>query len=183
VSTAGKTKRARPLALVAAGGLVLAAAGPLLHGSNALAAIGDITEYTIPTASSQPYDIVAGPDGNLWFTEQLGNKVAKVTTSGIFAEYAVPTTNSQSNGIAAGPDGNLWFTEGSGRVAKVVAAGPSVSPAPTSGSQPLQPTLPRSGQRPSSHGGNPGIDLALLLLGGLMLAVAYGLRPTRLFGF
>ena len=28
-----------------------------------------ITEFAVPTASAEPYDITAGPDGNLWFTE------------------------------------------------------------------------------------------------------------------
>ena len=32
---------------------------------------GVITEFPIPTASSGPYGIAAGPDGNLWFTEHL----------------------------------------------------------------------------------------------------------------
>ncbi len=29
---------------------------------------GVITEFPIPSANSQPFDIVVGPDGNLWFT-------------------------------------------------------------------------------------------------------------------
>src|SRR5438477_348283 len=33
------------------------------------------TEYPIPTANSQPWGITAGPDGNIWFTEQYGNKI------------------------------------------------------------------------------------------------------------
>lgn len=30
---------------------------------------GGITQYALPTAASQPGDIAAGPDGNMWFTE------------------------------------------------------------------------------------------------------------------
>src|SRR6266571_5200606 len=32
-------------------------------------AVGAITTYQLPRANSAPADIVAGPDGNLWFTE------------------------------------------------------------------------------------------------------------------
>ena len=47
---------------------------------------GPIVEYTIPTANSVPKEIRTGPDGNLWFVEYNGNKVAKLTTSGAFTE-------------------------------------------------------------------------------------------------
>jgi virginiamycin B lyase len=39
---------------------------------------GVFTEYNVPTAASQPYDITSGPDGNIWFTEQSGNKIGKI---------------------------------------------------------------------------------------------------------
>jgi streptogramin lyase len=70
-----------------------------------------ITEYTIPTASSYPWGITAGPDGNIWFTEYRGNRIGKITPSGSITEYPIPTALSQPVGITAGPDGNLWFTE------------------------------------------------------------------------
>jgi hypothetical protein len=44
-----------------------------------------ITEYTVPTFSSQPAGITPGPDGNLWFTEYTGENVAKITTTGAVA--------------------------------------------------------------------------------------------------
>jgi streptogramin lyase len=103
--------------------LVMLTAGPILSSGTALAA-SDITEYTVPTPGSAPYAIAVGPDGNLWFTEVLGNKVAKVTPLGAFTEYKIPSALSQSEGITAGPDGNLWFTEfGPGKVAKVTTSG------------------------------------------------------------
>jgi virginiamycin B lyase len=81
----------------------------LAAGHPALAAV-TITEYPVPTGNS-PGLIAPGPDGNLWFTENAANNVAKVTTSGSFTEYAVPTGASKPIGIVAGPDHNLWFTE------------------------------------------------------------------------
>ena len=35
----------------------------------------------IPTASSRPEGITSGPDGNLWFTEEGGGKIGRITTS------------------------------------------------------------------------------------------------------
>ncbi len=83
-----------------------------------------ITEFPVPTASSEPAPIAAGPDGNLWFTEITGNRIGRITTSGMVTEFPVPTAASQPIGIAAGPDGNLWFTEGAGnKVGRITTAG------------------------------------------------------------
>jgi len=45
---------------------------------SALALSGKIREFPVLTANSQPADITAGPDGNLWFTEFLGNKIGQL---------------------------------------------------------------------------------------------------------
>ncbi len=70
-----------------------------------------ISEYSIPTAASRPYTIVSGPEGDLWFTESLGNKIGRIDIDGTIVEYTVPTSASGPYGIAVGPDGNIWFTE------------------------------------------------------------------------
>jgi streptogramin lyase len=72
-----------------------------------------IVEYRIPTPTSNAIAITAGPDGNLWFAEERGNKIGRITTSGYITEYPIPTIGSSPEGITAGPDGNLWFTEDS----------------------------------------------------------------------
>jgi hypothetical protein len=57
----------------------------------------------------------AGPDGNLWFTEQVGNRIGRITPAGVITEFSVGlTANSRPFGITAGPDGNLWFSEFAG---------------------------------------------------------------------
>src|SRR2546425_875899 len=66
-----------------------------------------ITQYEVPTKGGHPWGIAAGPDGNLWFTELLGNKVGRLTTDGLFTEYLIPTRDSFPREITAGPDGNL----------------------------------------------------------------------------
>jgi virginiamycin B lyase len=54
---------------------------------------------------------VAGPDGNLWFTESATSKLGRVTTGGEVAENPVPTSASQPLSVALGGDGRIWFTE------------------------------------------------------------------------
>jgi sugar lactone lactonase YvrE len=68
----------------------------------------------LPPTKGNLGGITAGPDGNLWFTEQVGygtDKIGRITPSGKVTEYPIPTANSAPKGITAGPDGNLWFTE------------------------------------------------------------------------
>ncbi len=38
-----------------------------------------ITVFPVPTMSSHPNGITAGPDGNLWFTDSSGNTVGRVS--------------------------------------------------------------------------------------------------------
>ncbi len=100
--------------------------------------LGSVTEFSIPTAGSQPNGITAGPDGNPWFVEGSGNKVGRITPTGTVTEFAIPTANGTPSGITAGPDGNLWFTEDNGnKVGKITPAGAITEfSIPTSGSHP-----------------------------------------------
>ena len=75
------------------------------------AAASRFAEYLIPTASSYPDGIAAGPDGNLWFTESAVNKIGRITTGGIITEFLVPTASSVPIGITTGPDPQLWPQE------------------------------------------------------------------------
>jgi hypothetical protein len=82
------------------------------------------TEFPVPTPTSYPAGITAGPDGNLWFTEGGGNQIGQITPDGRVTEFPVPTPSSFPYGIMAGPDGNLWFTEfGANQVGRFVNDG------------------------------------------------------------
>src|SRR5690349_6951631 len=87
----------------------------LLSGG-AWAQKGRITEFSSGiTAGAFPFRITAGPDGNLWFTEYLGDRIGKITTAGVVSEYSSGiTAGAGPYDITAGPDGNLWFTESTG---------------------------------------------------------------------
>src|SRR5579872_6534365 len=69
---------------------------------------GTLTEYALNKTGA--WGITAGPDGSLWFTEDVG-KIGRITLAGTITEYATPSLNSSPTGITAGPDGALWFLE------------------------------------------------------------------------
>lgn len=90
-----------------------------------IAASGSMLTFPTSTAAQTSkryaYDIVAGPDGRMWFTE--GNYIGAITTAGVMTEYPIPSGRT-SNFITAGPDGNLWFTENYGNyIGKITPAG------------------------------------------------------------
>jgi streptogramin lyase len=98
---------------------------------------GSISEKTL-TGYSSPYGIVAGPDGNVWFTERSNPyDIARLTLTGTQTEF--PTATSGTN-IAVGADGNLWFTEAStdsSNIGRCTTAGTVVDfPVPTVSSLP-----------------------------------------------
>jgi virginiamycin B lyase len=81
-------------------------------------------EYPLPTAAAGPRSIVAGPDGNLWFTEADAGKIGRITPEGSVVEYPLPSPTAEPWRIAAGPDGALWFTEMAGnRIGRIAASG------------------------------------------------------------
>jgi streptogramin lyase len=83
-----------------------------------------VTEFPIATSGSLPDGITTGSDGNLWFVENVGNNIGRITPAGVITEFPIPTPGSHPREIAAGPDGNLWFTEGSGNnVGRVTTSG------------------------------------------------------------
>jgi streptogramin lyase len=86
-------------------------------------AIGEITEYSLPSGGGAPEGITAGPDGNLWFTIGYPNKIGKMTPTGEVTEYS-GAEEGFSTGIATGLDKNLWVTESdSSKIAKVTTSG------------------------------------------------------------
>ena len=83
-----------------------------------------ITEFSLSSPTAQPYGIVSGPDGALWFTEWGANQIGRLETDGTLTEYALPTSGAEPMGIVVGADANLWFTEhGAGRVGRITPSG------------------------------------------------------------
>src|SRR5450631_3218903 len=84
-----------------------------------------ITEFSVGiTPGAEPFGITAGPDGNLWFTELIGDKIGRITPLGVVTEFPGVTAGSVPRRITAGPDGNLWFTENTGnRIGRITPLG------------------------------------------------------------
>jgi len=60
---------------------------------------------------ARPYQITAGPDGNLWYTG-FRDRIGRMTPLGVVTEFSEGISGGPYlGGITAGPDGNLWFTE------------------------------------------------------------------------
>jgi streptogramin lyase len=55
-----------------------------------------------------PGDIAVGSDGNLWFPETGGDRIGRITTSGVVEEFTIPGAAALGRVIAPGPDGKLW---------------------------------------------------------------------------
>lgn len=83
---------------------------------------GQVAHFNVPTANSDPYGITKGPDGNVWFTENLGHKIGMLTSKGVFTEYPLPSSFGGPAGITTGPDGNLWFC-GNSNIGKLTTGG------------------------------------------------------------
>jgi streptogramin lyase len=109
VSAVSATALVVPLALAA-----IAAPGSGIVAPASAAPSLSMTEFAVPTADAGLGAITAGPDGNLWFLENIdgGNaaQIGKITPAGTVTEYSAGPLISGLDDIAAGPDGNLWFT-------------------------------------------------------------------------
>ena len=147
-----------------------------LLGSVAGIAAGQvITESRSRRRAASPRASLTGPDGNIWFVEQVGNRIGRLTLAGVFTEFPVPTPASRPETITIGPDGNLWFTEQDGnKIVRITTDGVMTEfPIPTvsgqagrhrdgPGRQPLVHRIQRQQDGPYHHGGShhriPGPD-------------------------
>ena len=78
---------------------------------------GTITLFTSGlTTNAAPLDIVAGADGNLYFTENAGaGRIGQITTLGRDHRiHCRPDRRLRAMGHRERPDGNIWFTENAG---------------------------------------------------------------------
>jgi virginiamycin B lyase len=80
-----------------------------------------IREWDVPTKGAHPHDPALAPDGSLWFTEQMQNKLGRLDpASGTFKEYVLKIEDSGPHGLVADSNGNIWFTgNGKGYIGKL----------------------------------------------------------------
>ena len=74
--------------------------------------LGTITEFALSSTSS-PFRIAAGPDGNLWFTDQGTRAIGRITTADNHRVQHRPERGNpeRSSPDQVGADGNIWFTD------------------------------------------------------------------------
>ena len=86
---------------------------------------GDLAEFDLPREGGHPIRLAAGPDGNVWFTEWAGERVARIAPNGQIEGFPL-SRSSRPYDIVAGFDGDLWFMEEKGdapTVARITTAG------------------------------------------------------------
>ncbi len=75
-----------------------------------------VSTFTIPNDSfvsgGLPSKIVAGSDGNLWFTEPDSGRIGQINPSNhVITSFELPTSGGEPEGITSGRDGNLYFVD------------------------------------------------------------------------
>jgi virginiamycin B lyase len=80
---------------------------------------GHVSDFALPPcANCGTYDaaeaIVAGSDGNLYYTRPSESVIGQVTPTGRIKEFPVGGVESSPTWMTSGPDGALWFTDSTG---------------------------------------------------------------------
>jgi streptogramin lyase len=100
-------------------------------------------EYSVPSGGGSEDSIAAGPEGDLWFTQDSSSskeeggvrKLGKITTSGTVTEYVI---GGVAHGITVGPENNLWFTEPeANKIGKITPEGAVTEYSLSAGSDPM----------------------------------------------
>ena len=73
-------------------------------------------------------DIIAGADGNLWFTEFQTPAIGRITPAGTLRRFTYSPVNSGPTRLAVAQDGNVWFGDRTlHRVGRIKPLGASAS--------------------------------------------------------
>lgn len=98
--------------------LAEAAVGPMAIPKTAEVAElkASIREWDVPTKGAKPYATTVTPDGLIWFTEEMANKIGRLNPkTGEFKEYPLTEDkNAGPHGLAPDRDGNIWYAANSG---------------------------------------------------------------------
>ncbi len=79
-------------------------------GTSGAAVVGELPVAPL-TTSTWSSGIAAGPDGSIWFSTVVPNRVGRITPSGAVTQYSIGGFGMLTAGMTVGPDGNLWFTK------------------------------------------------------------------------
>ena len=85
---------------------------PLFHSAFAITTnTATSTEWAVPT-SGNPKSVSVGSSGNVYFTENTGNKIGRlVPSTNVITEWTSPTAASQPDSVSVDSSGNVYFAE------------------------------------------------------------------------
>lgn len=75
------------------------------------AAAQRIDKFRAGEGTPYPVEMTAGPDGAIWWAENFGGAIGRISLDGDVKHYYIPVPIPGAFGIATGADGNIWFTE------------------------------------------------------------------------
>ena len=70
----------------------------------------ELPPHTSMMGRPQYWDMVQGPDGGFWFTDEV-KTIARVTTTGKLTRFGIAPPADGVRSMVAGPDGQLWFAD------------------------------------------------------------------------
>ena len=73
----------------------------------------EIAEYSL-AGDYRPRGIIVDTGGNIWFTEQMGNRIARLSGTTIY-EWILNTAGSEPWDVTVDKEGNIWLTEYHGK--------------------------------------------------------------------
>ena len=112
------------------------------------APVGNLKQYKVPTANSQPRAIANGSDGNMWFTESsdvLPAVIGRITPAGAVTEFPVNCNFCILADIVQGPAGVLYFTSNNAELGRITTAGMVQAAIPMPNSSALAGNLASNG--------------------------------------
>lgn len=177
-------------ALAIAGCKYSTIAGPLPGPSPApTLGPGIVSEEKIPTSAATPVGIATGPDGNLWFAEFDGNKIAKVVPSTFPAAGSIvecgplPSANSAPLDVTANSTtpNKVWFDEfANDKIANVDTSTCAYNEfsIPTSNAQPEGLTVDHNGVLWFAESASGIGKVAKMTTGGIVTEYATGLAGS-----
>jgi virginiamycin B lyase len=108
------TPGARPAGIAARADGTIWITEPGVDGFAVVSTVG-VSSFHIPFADAGPKAIVPGPEGHVWFTEENGPWLGRVTsvalTNGSYKRLSLPTEQG-TRWLAFGPAGDFWYTSG-----------------------------------------------------------------------
>src|SRR5271166_4737869 len=103
---------------------VLALFGVVLTDPPAAAGPAIGTVANLGLGIDAPFGIIAGPNGNLWFTDANDNAIGEMGPFGAMVDTFTAPSIDEPYSIVTGPNGNLWFTNyGNSSIGEVTTSG------------------------------------------------------------